>query len=394
MKTKILFVAVFFCVAVSTLIFASAAFAKTTPLLYGVWLPFWQKQSGATDISLHLDSLNEISPFSYEIGSGGKLIDDLKIGSGAWDGWFSAVRDLKIKITPTIAWFDGDSIYALLSNAKKRRAQEDMIKNLVVSEKFDGIDIDYESMTSNTGPYFSLFIQGLAQRLHPRKKTLACTIVPRPPLSSLSLTPFTTTPHYAENYAVLNKYCDEVRVMAYDQGTIDVKLDASKGNGNFYAPVADPDWVTKVLKNTMATISPKKIMLGIPTYGYEYEVSWKNGVATYRRVRSFTFLEAMDRADGVSTEPTRNSAGELGFAYATTTIVDGVADDLTFNVSSTEPAIVASSSAMGMNTLFVSFPDARSAETEITLAKKYGLRGTFFFKADGQLDPATWEDMK
>ncbi len=393
MKTKTIYIAIFFCAAGVALFFASAVSAKT-PFLYGVWLPFWEAKSGAADISLHLNSLNEISPFSYEIVSGGNLKDDLRIGNGSWSGWFSALRELGIKITPTIAWFNGDSIYAVLSKAKTRQAQEDMIKNLVVSEKFNGIDIDYESMTSSTKPYFTLFLQGLAMRLHPLGKTLACTIVPRTPLSSLSLNPSTTTPQYAEDYAALNKYCDEVRVMAYDQGTIDVKLDASKGNGNLYAPVADPVWVAKVVKMALASINRKKIMLGIPTYGYEYEVSWKNGVTTYRRLRSFTFFGAMDRADGVGITPTRNSAGELGFAYATTTVVDGIPDSLTFNVSSTEPAIVASSSAAGMNTLFTSFPDAQSAKAEIALAKKYGLRGAFFFKADGQFDPATWGVMK
>jgi len=394
MKAKLLFIVALFCVVAGSLFFAPAVFAKTTPFYYGVWLPFWQKQSGATDISLHLDALNEVSPFSYEVGSGGKLLDDLKISSGAWDGWFSAMRELKIKIVPTLAWFDGDGIYTMLSNTKTRQAHEDTIKNLVVSKNFDGIDIDYESMTSSTKPYFSLFIQGLAQRLHPLKKTLTCTIVPRMPASSLSLNPSTTTPQYAEDYSVLNKYCDEVRVMAYDQGTIDVKLDISKGNGTLYAPVADPDWVTKVIKLATATISPKKIMLGIPTYGYEYEVSWKNGMTTYRRLRSFTFEQAMDRVDTTGIEPIRDNAGELSYAYATTTIVDDIPSDLTFSVSSTEPAIVASSSASGMNTLFVDFSDSIAAKNEITLAKKYGLRGAFLFKADGQLDPATWGIMK
>jgi spore germination protein YaaH len=245
-------------------------------------------------------------------------------------------------------------------------------------------------MTSSTKPYFSLFIQGLAQRLHPLGKTLTCTVVPRTPESSLSLNPATTTPQYAEDYSVLNKYCDEVRIMAYDQGTIDVKLDATKGSGNLYAPVADPDWVTKVIKQAVATISPKKIMLGIPTYGYEYEVSWANGMTTYRRLRSFTYEEAMDRVDSTGIEPTRDNAGELSYAYASTTVIDDIPDDLTFSVSSTEPAIVASSSANGMNTLFTDFSDSVAAKNEIVLAKKYGLRGVMLFKADGQLDPATW----
>lgn len=372
----------------------STSFAKTNPFYYGVWLPFWEKQAGATDISLRIDHVNEISPFSYEIGANGKILDDLKIGSGSWNAWFSSLRDLNVKNIPTIAWFDGPNIYKLLSVAKTRQAEEDAIKNLVVSNNFNGIDIDFESMLPKTKPYYSLFIQGLAQRLHPLKKTLTCTIVPRIPLDSLYLNPPTSTPQYAEDYSVLNKYCDEVRVMAYDQGLIDVKLDASKGNGTLYAPVADPDWVTKVLDLVLKDINPKKVMLGIPTYGYEYQVSWANGVSTYQRVRSFTFQQAMDRGDSIGMTPVRNNAGELSYTYASTTFVKGISSGLTWSVSSTEPAFVASSSAKGLNTLYISFPDATSFQTEVTLAKKYGLRGAVLFKADGQFDPAIWDEMK
>ncbi len=393
MRTKRFLIIFFLCIIVSGIFSASTVSAKT-PFYYGVWLPFWQKQSGATDISLHLDSLNEISPFSYEVGQGGVLIDSLKINSGNWDGWFSAMRDLKIKITPTLAWFDSDGIYAMLSNTKKRQAHEDAIRDLVVSKNFDGIDIDYESMTSSTKPYFSLFLQGLAQRLHPLKKTLACTIVPRPPVSSLYIKTPKTLPKYAEDYVVLNKYCDEVRIMAYDQGTIDVQLNVSKGSGTLYAPTADPDWVEKVIKNVTQTISPKKIMLGIPTYGYEFQVSWKDGITTYERLRSFTFRDAMGRGDAIDSLATRNNAGELSYIFATTTFMSGISKNLTFKVSSAQPAFVASSSAKGLNTMFISFPDATSAKNEIVLAKKYGLRGAYFFKADGLLDPATWDVMK
>ena len=69
-------------------LFASAANAAAAkaPFYYGVWLPFWQSQNGASDISVNLSSLHEVSPFSYEMSSHGALIDDLKIGNGSWDG--------------------------------------------------------------------------------------------------------------------------------------------------------------------------------------------------------------------------------------------------------------------------------------------------------------------
>jgi len=372
----------------------SAKAATSQPLKYGVWLPFWKAQDGAQDVSVNLDKLSEVSPFSYEIGTGGKIIDDANINNGSWAGWFSAARELGVKIVPTVAWFDTTPMYNLLSNTKARQAHEDAIAALAKAQKFDGIDIDYENKPSKIKPYFSLFIEGLSDRLHAAKRTLTCTIEPRSPAIDIWATPPNPLP-YSDDYTVLNKYCDEIRVMAYDQGTVDLTLDAQKGSSTLYAPVADPDWVTRVLKNMLVTINPKKVMLGIPTYGYEYQVSWKNGVTTYQRVRSFTFQEAMDRADLVGIAPMRNNAGELSYAYQTSTYVSGIPAILTSYVSSTKPQAIAPPvtplPANATNTLFVSFSDSQSALANINLAKEYGLRGVIFFKADGQLDPAIWD---
>ncbi len=374
--------------------FGASAAAKT-PFYYGGWIPFWRQRAGAYSAAVNLNSLNEVSPFSYEVLPGGKIVDDLKINEGFWPTWRSAARALGVKMYPTIAWFDGDAIQALLSNKKTRIAHENAITNLVKTEKFDGIDIDYESKLTETNHYFSLFLEGLAIRLHPLGKKLICTIEPRMPVSSRygrTGTPADT--EYANNYAAINKYCDEVRVMAYDQGLVDIKLDEAKGNGTLYAPVADPDWAAKVLREALKSIKKGKIMLGVPTYGYEYEVSWANGRTTYKRLRSHTFFQALSRAVDVGTVPLRNAAGELGFAYATSTSVTDVSPSLTWSVSSTEPAVIAANDAKGLITRYVSFTDSYSSAQSIALAKKLGLRGVVFFKLDGDQDPLIWNAMK
>lgn len=387
-----------FLLCVSVLIPASAAAAPTgtsatknaasTPLVYGAWVPFWQSQPGQQDIAIHLDSINEVSPFSYEIGAGGSLIDDLNINNGSWDAWFSAIRGLNVKIIPTIAWFSPNGIYNLLSSSKSRQAEEDNITALVQAQNFDGIDIDFEGMSPATRPYYSLFIQGLATRLHPDHKKLTCTVVPRTPPDQL----YTTVPAniiYPENYAVLNQYCDEVRLMAYDQETVDLTLDATKGSGTLYAPVADPTWVKSVVQLALQSINPKKIMLGVPTYGYEYEVSWTGGVTTYQRVRAFGFYGAMDRADSLGIQPARNNADELSFTFASSTYIAEPAILVT-TVPSAKPLALTAINPSAPTTFFVSFPDAQSIADKVAIAKQYGLRGIMLFKADGAMDPNAW----
>ena len=372
---------------------ASTAKTAKLPFQYGVWLPYWQSQNGAQDIAQNLDSLNEVSPFSYEINANGKLIDDLNIGNGSWNGWFGAVRELGVKIIPTVAWFDGGGIQTLLSNTKTRQGAENTIAALVAAQNFNGIDIDFESMEPQTQPYYSLFIQGLAERLHPEGKLLTCTVEARTPPAEL----YQTIPSdivYPENYTVLNKYCDEVRVMAYDQDTIDLTLDNTKGNGNLYAPVADPAWVQSVLTLALQSISPKKVMLGVPTYGYEYEVSWEQGIATYTRVRAFDYMDAMDRADSLGVEPTRDNGDELSLTYSSTTYLTEPPILVTTVASPIEPTALATPNPNATTTFFISFPDSQSILDEINLAKKDGIRGIVLFKADGDIDPATWGYMK
>ena len=227
-------------------------------------------------------------------------------------------------------------------------------------------------------------------RLHPLGKTLTCTVESRtPPSDGTVITP----DQRANNYVVLNQYCDEVRIMAYDQGLVDRSLDATQGSSTLYAPVADPLWVSKVLAQALQWIKPSKIMLGIPTYGYEYQVSWNGGETTYERVRSFTFTQAMDRADETGIEPMRTADGELAYLFTSSTYVADVPTSLTWSISSTLPLALAAIPAETTNTFYVSFSDAQSMLDKINMAKALKLRGVMFFKADGMMDPAIWDEL-
>ena len=182
--------------------------------------------------------------------------------------------------------------------------------------------------------------------------------------------------------------------MAYDQGLIDIKLDVEKGDGKLYAPVADVAWVKKILDEATKTINPKKIMLGIPTYGYEYQVKWDNGVLIYERLRSHTFIQAIERAQTMGAVPIRNSAGELSFTYTTSTWVGDVSPSLNFIVASNQQPAELASLGNGSVLRYVSFSDADAIKQKIDLAKKMGLRGAVFFKFDGEQDPLFWRVIK
>ncbi len=346
---------------------------QTSPFLYEGWLPYWKKVSAAGEVSIHLNKFQEISPFSYEVNADGIPVDKLKIQEGLWPNYLLAVRDLRIKIIPTIAWLDGNAIHNILADPTSRQLHISQLVALAKTNNFDGLDIDYENKKSETNPYFSQFLQELATKLHSQNKTLTCSIEPRtPPSSQFTVVP-TDTPR-ANDYNAINQYCDEVRVMAYDQRRVDLLLNQSKGSSSqTYIPIADPDWVAKVLQETTQTIKPGKIVLGIPTYGHQYVISEDaSGTRTYTRAGSITYSSAIELAKNLGVTPTRNSADELSFTYAGS-----------------------STSATGTtSTNLVWFSDAPAMADKINLAKKQKLRGVAFFKFDGETDPAIWNEIK
>ncbi len=405
---KILFISLVFSVSTLGGVFLShRAHAATkvapTAFRYAAWLPYWRKTAGTAEALAHLSQIQELSPFSYTLKVDGTIVDAMKLDREPWPSLLAAATSSKVTILPSIASGESSVIYALLANKTKRTAHVAQIRELVRANNFDGIDIDYEGKTAETKIYFSAFIKELATVLHKDKKQLSCTIEPRTPLNSLYYVPPTERIERSNEYTVLNKYCDQIRIMTYDQTTIDVKLNDLRGGKEYYAPIADVSWVHKVLFHALASFDRTKIMLGIPTYGYEYEIDPIAGnLRNYKIVRSWSYTDAYALAAKVGATPVRNKAGELSFTYATSTSVlaKNNPKPLTTTIGSTTPATTTqvSTNAAALPsaksyTRLVWFTDAHSIGNIITLAKSYNLRGVAIFKLDGAADPAMWSKL-
>jgi spore germination protein YaaH len=365
---KLIFIALLGIIALPLI--APAIPARSATFTYAAWMPYWKKTTGIPDAEAHLSQLGEINPFSYEVAADGTIKDAMKIGEEPWASFLAHAREKKVKIVPTILWAKGDEIHSTLSSKEKRAAHVAAIAALVQANNFDGIDIDYEGKLTGTIDYFSAFIKELSLKLKENKKILACTVEARTPAASR----FVSVPKdiaYANDYAVLGKYCDQFRIMAYDQKNIDLKLNKSKGANDLYAPIADAAWVEKVIRETMKTVPKAKIILGIPTYGYEYLAKDENPYRVYTRVRAITYKDAAALATSTGQAFMRNSAGEVSFAY-----------------------YKASTSTASGSTRYVSMSDAKAIEQKIKLAKKMGLGGVVIFRIDGESDPLIWSKLK
>ncbi len=377
----------------TTLFFPSSV--RAADLRVAGWLPYWRAAEGARDAKKHLDTLDTIYPFVFSLKSDGSLKDLGELKKNGWPNLFKAARAKDVAIIPTITAGSGNLIHSLLVDPLARQRHIAEIVKMVEKGNYDGVDIDYEGKLSASYALFPIFLSELKQALG--DKTLVCTIEARTPPDSLyRAIPAVLT--YANDLAKIGAACDVVQIMAYDQQRADLKLnDARKGLP--YAPTADKDWVKKVLELMTKSIPAEKIMLGVPTYGAEYEVTispnWFQG---YKKLWALNPSYGEDTAKKYKIKPTRNAAGELAFAYVPKESALKLSRSLAIPAGTPKGLAVAARALTYANQTgqtikinYVSWSDAEAVAAKVKLAEEFGLHGVAIFKIDGGEDKKIWD---
>jgi len=371
----------FFIIVFGICIIIPSTTFGATKFSYGVWIPYWKRITAIPEVVLNISKIKTISPFSYEVQKNGKVWDAMKMKEEGWLQLLELTGSEGKTIIPTVSWASGNEIHTNLSSTTLRAVHIKNIITLVDQNDFDGVDIDYENKLADTRVYFTKFLTELKKELTKRKKVLSCTIEARTPASSR----FVKIPkdlEYANDFKELGKVCDEVRIMAYGQGGIDLLLNKKKRiSDNFYMPVADKEWTEKVIQEALKSIKKEKLVLAVPNFGYEYELSTTSATSSiqYNRLRSVSYKDVSNVLTNTGVKAKRNNAGELGVTYSTST-----------SVLSTTTSIIAVKNSLR----FISFSDSYAIQDKIKLAKKYGLKGIMVFRIDGESDPKLWEIMK
>lgn len=360
------------------------------------WVPYWTSTAPKA-AKKHLSVLEVIHPFGYSIKSDGSLLDNMNITKGSWKALLTEAKKRGVLVVPTITTSNGPLVHELLSDPDKREEHIDQIIDLVKKHKFAGIDIDYEGKFASTNPYFAQFLEELKDRLG-SKRILSCTIEARTPPESLYRT-MPETIEYANDYDAINEHCDRVNIMAYDQQRADIKLNDER-LGEPYIPVADTEWVRKVLELTLETIDADKVVLGIASYGHEYEVLvTPDRFAEYRRIGAYNPPSIEKKARAQKVTPERATSGELAFSYlalgkhapqyntkvprGTDAYLKAAAQSLAYTNETGVPTVFS----------YVTWSDAGAMKEKIELAKEFGILGVALFKIDGQEDKKVWKEL-
>jgi spore germination protein YaaH len=152
--------------------------------------------------------------------------------------------------------FSGTITHEVLSSTAKR---ESVIKQILAFSSIydlDGINIDFESVKTEDGPYFVQFIKEITPYLKSQGLIVSVDMY----------VPTAWTAHY--NREEVGEVVDYIMVMAYDE-----HWSTSPESG----PVASIGFVNEGIVNTLAEVPNEKVILGLPFYSRLWKEELVNG---------------------------------------------------------------------------------------------------------------------
>lgn len=245
--------------------------AQAAPPIPLRWFYFVNGKSNAS-LQANYQNIDVISPDYYRLQSDGTIR-----GSNRADVTTFA-RSKGIKVVPMIQNDPTkDDFNRLLSDPDKFKGIIDNIEQQVVINNYDGYQIDFEDLNSTSETLLTNFMHALADRLRPRGKLVTMAVVSR--------TTNTVTYQYAAayNYVALAPYVDLVTIMTYDYSY------SSGAPG----PVAPVTWQEKVLNYAVPIFGAGKVLLGVPFYGYDWNLTQREKDPTNYRANSRNFDETI-----------------------------------------------------------------------------------------------------
>lgn len=266
---------------------ATSTFAATRN---AAWIPPWNANA-LTSLQQNAGAITEANPVWYSWNPDGSILKNWNAENPTWRAAMTGAE-----IVPTIQnivnqSFNATVVANVLSSATSREAHANAIVQLVTTNAFDGIDIDYESLPATQKANFTALVQSLAQKLHAVGKKLSVTVYPKQNANA------TWDGPGAEDYAAIGAVADSVKIMAYDY-----HHDASAPGA-----VTPLDWLDKVATYAETLIPSSKILIGLPWYGYDWPASGTASTAT--------FASATQVALNNGVTPTRDASGEMTYTY-------------------------------------------------------------------------------
>ena len=321
---------------------------RNIPLQIRGAIPYWDK-TAVTSFTDNVKLFSHISLFWYYLTPEGDVakykyaVEDKELLNFAREhGVKTSMVITNLPDGEASSW-NTDLVKNVINDPVRRQKHIDAIKNKIVEMGFDGVTIDYESLAGDLKNNFSKFISDLSASLHQAHKLVGVSLHAKSGSRG-------DRDYSFQDWPKLAKAADQLFIMAYDEHW------ASSSPG----AVASYSWDERVVSYALNhDIPPQKLFLGIPFYGYDWNVD------SHDPAKGLTYKEVMELIKKYDVQPQFDETSrEPHFTYE----ADGDSHE-------------------------VWYEDAHSVAEKIKLADDVGLSGVSFWRLGGE-DPQVWERLK
>ncbi|HOH89776.1 MAG TPA: LysM peptidoglycan-binding domain-containing protein [Bacillota bacterium] len=238
--------------------------------------------------------------------------------------------------------FDSDLAKTILTN---EQVQDTLINNVIENlraKNYTGLDIDFEYVYPENRENYNDFLRKVVSRLRPLGYTITTSVAPKNAAGQPGLL------YEAHDYPVHGALVDHVILMTYEWGY-------TFGPPLAVAPINE---VRKVINYAISAIPRRKILMGIPNYGYDWVLPYVEG----SRATTISNVGAVDlaRREGAAIQYDQTAQAPFFNYY----------DD-------------------NGRQHVVWFDDARSMEARLRLVNQYNLGGVSYWTI-GRFFPQNW----
>lgn len=210
-----------------------------------------------------LPYLTYISPFSFGVDKSGTLtpINDAAVISEARNQ--SVAPLMCITNTDASGRFSSDIAHAVLTDMTAQNALIQNVMKALRERNYYGLCIDFEYVFPFDRENYNNFLRRIVQPLHNEGYLLSTALAPKTYSEQSGIL------YEAHDYAAHGEICDLVIIMTYEWGY-------TYGPAMAVSPIGP---VKKVLDYGVSVIPPRKILMGMPNYGYDWTLPFVQGTA-------------------------------------------------------------------------------------------------------------------
>ena len=232
---------------------------------------------GGALLASELPYLSYLAPFTYGITAGGALLplaDDAQLSAARQRG----VRPVMHLSTLTEdGRFDTERGALVLTNQTVQTQLISEVLQTLRRRGYAGLDVDFEYLPGSLAAAYAEFLARLRRMLHSQGFFLWAALAPKTSAQQRGLL------YEGHDYAAVGAAVDGVLLMTYEWGY-------TAGPPMAVAPLPN---VRQVLDYAVTAISPAKLLLGIPNYGYDWPLPFVRGET---RAQSISNQHAIDLA--------------------------------------------------------------------------------------------------